>query len=240
MSLEREMRVFSEESSASPLTAATVDDAPTLRLAIATSDLRNVDEHFGTTPRLAMFEVTANTSRLAGVCEFTEAARDGDEDKLDAKLDRLTDQHAVLSTAIGGSAVRRLIARHIQPIKLGEASPIEEVLRYFQREIEIGTTPWIMWCSVHPRNTRKIALRHGWKNRGKSKGTRVNERNHSRGIVMSELTVAAIETPFAKELVRQMRALDTYDTFEGTSDAETLDPFIMTKQATRDPFDRRS
>jgi nitrogen fixation protein NifX len=143
MSLEREMKVVSEDPLASPTAATTVDETPTLRLAVATSDLRNVDEHFGTTPRLAMFEVTARASRLAGVCEFTEAARDGKEDKLAAKIDRLTGQHAVLSTAIGGSAVQRLVARKIQPIKLGEASPIEEVLRYFQREIEIGTTPWI-------------------------------------------------------------------------------------------------
>jgi nitrogen fixation protein NifX len=143
MSLEREMKVVSEDPPVSDLAETTVDNSPSLRLAVATSDLTNVDEHFGTASRLAMFEVTANTSSLVGVCEFTKAARDGNEDKLAAKLDRLTGQHAVLSTAIGGSAVQRLIARKIQPIKLGEASPIEEVLSYFQQEIEAGTTPWI-------------------------------------------------------------------------------------------------
>jgi probable nitrogen fixation protein len=51
---------------------------------------------------------------------------------------------------------------------------------------------------------------------------------------MPERIAAPIGTPFAKELVRQMRALDTYDTFEGTSDAETLAPFIMTKQRKRE------
>lgn len=38
------------------------------------------------------------------------------------------------------------------------------------------------------------------------------------------------ESEFMKEMVKQMRALDTYDTYEGWSDAKILDPFIMTKE----------
>jgi nitrogen fixation protein NifX len=165
MSLEREMTIVTADALASHVT--TVSDAePTLRLAIATSDLKNVDQHFGTATRLARFEVTAKGSRLAGVCEFTEAEQDGDEDKLVAKLDQLAGQHAVLGTAIGGSAVRRLHARRIQPIKLGEASPIDEVLRYFQREIEVGTTPWINQAirsrDANPHDRHATWLKEPW------------------------------------------------------------------------------
>lgn len=38
------------------------------------------------------------------------------------------------------------------------------------------------------------------------------------------------ESDVMKELVKQMRALDTYDTYEGWSDARILDPYIMTKE----------
>jgi len=38
------------------------------------------------------------------------------------------------------------------------------------------------------------------------------------------------ESDVIKELVKQMRALDTYDTYEGWSAAKILDPFIMTKE----------
>jgi probable nitrogen fixation protein len=38
------------------------------------------------------------------------------------------------------------------------------------------------------------------------------------------------ESEVMKELVKQMRALDTYDTYEGWSAAKILDPFIMTKE----------
>ena len=51
---------------------------------------------------------------------------------------------------------------------------------------------------------------------------------------MSELVVdlndPVLETDFMKEMARQMRAIDTYDTFSGMSDGEILDPFVLTKE----------
>lgn len=38
------------------------------------------------------------------------------------------------------------------------------------------------------------------------------------------------ESDIMKEMVKQMRALDTYDTYEGWSSAKILDPFVMTKE----------
>lgn len=39
-----------------------------------------------------------------------------------------------------------------------------------------------------------------------------------------------LDSEFMKEMVKQMRALDTYDTYEGWSEAKILDPFVMTKE----------
>lgn len=51
---------------------------------------------------------------------------------------------------------------------------------------------------------------------------------------MSETVVDFVETAFTKELLKQIRALDTYDTYAGQTAAETLDPFIMTKERKRE------
>jgi len=55
---------------------------------------------------------------------------------------------------------------------------------------------------------------------------------------MSELVVdlndPVLETVFMQEMVKQMRAIDTYDTFEGMSDGEILDPFVLTKERKRE------
>lgn len=42
------------------------------------------------------------------------------------------------------------------------------------------------------------------------------------------------ESEFMKEMIKQMRALDTYDTYEGWSEAKILDPFVMTKERKAD------
>jgi probable nitrogen fixation protein len=49
------------------------------------------------------------------------------------------------------------------------------------------------------------------------------------------MTVIAAEDPvlgtdFAKEMARQMRAIDTYGTYDKADTAELLDPFILTKE----------
>lgn len=55
---------------------------------------------------------------------------------------------------------------------------------------------------------------------------------------MSELVVdlndPVLETDFMKEMVKQMRAIDTYDSYEGMSDAEILDPYVLTKERKRE------
>ena len=43
-----------------------------------------------------------------------------------------------------------------------------------------------------------------------------------------------LETEFMKEMVKQMRALDMYGSYEGWSAAKILDPFVMTKERKAD------
>lgn len=57
---------------------------------------------------------------------------------------------------------------------------------------------------------------------------------------MSEAALAisqddpVLETDFAKEMVRQMRAVDTYGTFDDWSTEKILDPFVLTKEKKRE------
>lgn len=39
-----------------------------------------------------------------------------------------------------------------------------------------------------------------------------------------------LESDFMKEMVKQMRAIDSYGTYDDWSDAKVLDPFVMTKE----------
>ena len=43
-----------------------------------------------------------------------------------------------------------------------------------------------------------------------------------------------LETDFAKQMVRQMRAIDTYGTYDDWSIAKILEPFVLTKEKKRE------
>lgn len=43
-----------------------------------------------------------------------------------------------------------------------------------------------------------------------------------------------LQADFVKEIAKQLRAIDTYDTYQGWSDAKVLDPLILTKERKRE------
>jgi probable nitrogen fixation protein len=43
-----------------------------------------------------------------------------------------------------------------------------------------------------------------------------------------------LDSDFIKEIVKQVRALDTYDTYHGWSVAKIVDPFVLTKERKRE------
>lgn len=43
-----------------------------------------------------------------------------------------------------------------------------------------------------------------------------------------------LDSAFADEMLKQLRALDTYDTYEGWSKAKILDPLVLTKERKRE------
>jgi probable nitrogen fixation protein len=45
---------------------------------------------------------------------------------------------------------------------------------------------------------------------------------------------ADLQADFAKEIAKQLRAIDTYDTYQGWTDAKVLDPLILTKERKRE------
>jgi nitrogen fixation protein NifX len=114
-----------------------------IRVAFATSDRKRVDQHFGTASALAIYAITPEQATLVEFAQFGELEADGHEDKLQAKLDLLRGCVAVYCQAVGGSAIRQLLAVEVQPFKVAEGTPIEPLLHELQRALEAGSTPWL-------------------------------------------------------------------------------------------------
>lgn len=114
-----------------------------LKVAFATTDRTRVNQHFGAAEGFTIYEVTPDKATLVGVGEFAEEAMDGNEDKLVAKVDFLAGCAAVYVMAIGASAIKKLMAKGIQPIRINEVDAVDDLLIEISRAMTDGGIAWI-------------------------------------------------------------------------------------------------
>lgn len=114
-----------------------------LRVAFASTDRVRVNQHFGAAEGFVIYEITPDKATLVGVAEFAEEAMDGNEDKLAAKVDFLDGCAAVYVMAIGASAIKKLMAKGIQPIRIAEVDAVDDLLTDISRAIGDGGVAWI-------------------------------------------------------------------------------------------------
>lgn len=114
-----------------------------LKVAFASTDRTRVNQHFGAAEGFVVYEVTPDKATLVGVAEFAEESMDGNEDKLVAKVDFLEGCAAVYVMAIGASAIKKLMAKGIQPIRINESDAIDELLLEISKAMTEGGVAWI-------------------------------------------------------------------------------------------------
>jgi nitrogen fixation protein NifX len=117
--------------------------APHLKIAFATEDMKQINQHFGSAKTFAIYAINQDEHTLVEVAEFGKLEQDGNEDKLASKIALLNDCAAVYCEAIGASAVRQLMASGIQPVKVYRGSLIEDLLSDFQSELRSGPSAWV-------------------------------------------------------------------------------------------------
>ena len=114
-----------------------------LKVAFATDDRVAVNQHFGAAVGFAIFALDGERAQLVQVAEFAAEAMDGNENKLAEKIAALSGCAAVYCLAVGGSAVRQLLASGIQPMRLEDETSIESLLTLLRKAIREGGVPWI-------------------------------------------------------------------------------------------------
>ena len=114
-----------------------------MTIAFATSDRKTVDQHFGSAVSFSIYGISFERYQLLSVAEFSPPGKDDAEDKLKIKLDTLASCVAVYSRACGASAVRQLITRGIQPVKVSDGAPIEDLIAELQQELKEGPSSWL-------------------------------------------------------------------------------------------------
>lgn len=119
------------------------DDGTLMKVAFASADRVYVDQHFGSALALVIYGVNRDCSRFLSVSEF-EALKDLDaEDKLVDKISILEGCIAVYCRACGSSAIRQLLERGIQPVKVSEGASISRLVEELQQELRQGPSAWL-------------------------------------------------------------------------------------------------
>ena len=133
MQLQRQLRVVDP----------VVDIESGLKIAFATTDLKKVNQHFGSAKSFAIYALNMDQFTLLEVAQFGRLAQDGNEDKLAVKMSALNGCDAVFSQAMGSSAVQQLLRLNIQPIRVDAGSKIPELIESLQEDMRSGATGWV-------------------------------------------------------------------------------------------------
>lgn len=124
-----------------------------MKVAFATTDGTNVDEHFGRAGMFAVYEVTKESSCFVEMRKFAEG-RDAaieeskgmahiHDDRVERKVERLADCKIIYLTEIGGPSAARLARRGIMPVKVKESVSIEDSLESLIETLRTSPPPWI-------------------------------------------------------------------------------------------------
>lgn len=116
-----------------------------MKIAFTTSDRVHINAHFGSARKIDVYEVTPeNYSFLQTLTFDGELKEDGNEDKLQPKIEALHDCTIVYVSTIGGSAAARLIKQRITPIKArSEEEEITDVLTKLVQTLNGNPPPWL-------------------------------------------------------------------------------------------------
>ena len=107
-----------------------------LRVAFATSDLENIDSHFGSAKQFAVYEISKNDISLGEIKKVLEK----DTDKT---VDLLKDIDIVYFTNVGAIAAAKLINNGIFTIKYKEVVAIEEEVNKLKDMLNSNPPPFI-------------------------------------------------------------------------------------------------
>lgn len=115
-----------------------------MRVAFATQDLERVDAHFGWAKNIAIYELTPHSYEFVEAMQFMgDAQEDGNEDKLQPRLEAIRDCAILYVAAIGGSGAARVVAQNIHPLKVQQPEKIVDLLEKLKTVLNGAPPPWL-------------------------------------------------------------------------------------------------
>jgi nitrogen fixation protein NifX len=125
-----------------------------MRVAFASNDGLNIDEHFGRAASFQLWEIDPDHAEPVG--SISGLARDeASEDPIVAKADALAGCVIACSLQIGGPAAAKLVARRIHPLKTQDVVPIAAMVARLQAALRDQAPPWLAKAMGWPTSRRR-------------------------------------------------------------------------------------
>jgi nitrogen fixation protein NifX len=124
-----------------------------MKIAFATTDGKNVNEHFGRAGMFVIYEMTESGHHFVESRKFADGVDNSvtdtrdkgqiHDDAVQNKVDRLADCKLVYLTEIGGPSAARLVKKGMMPMKVKEPVAIESALSQLEATIKKSPPPWL-------------------------------------------------------------------------------------------------
>ncbi|WP_363347038.1 nitrogen fixation protein NifX [Methylocystis echinoides] len=115
-----------------------------MKVAFATQDLERVDAHFGWAKNIAIYDLQPDSYTFVEAIQFAgDLQEDGNEDKLQPKLEAIKDCAILYVAAIGGSGAARVVAQNIHPMKVPQPEKITDLIEKLQVVLRGSPPPWL-------------------------------------------------------------------------------------------------
>src|SRR5208283_2172443 len=124
-----------------------------MKVAFATTDGINVDEHFGRAGMFAVYDLTPEAYRFLELRKFADCVDEAivetkgkgqiHDDRVYEKVEKLSDCKIIYLTEIGGPSAARLVGKGIMPVKVKEAVSIEASIEKLLETAKASPPPWL-------------------------------------------------------------------------------------------------
>jgi len=113
-----------------------------MKVAFATKDMENINDHFGWAKQFAVYEVNKEGYFLKEIVK-TDFDDNNEAEKIQAKIDALNNVSIMYCEAIGPTAAAKVINNKIHPIKVTEEKTIESAAKELVAMLNGNPPPWI-------------------------------------------------------------------------------------------------
>lgn len=113
-----------------------------MKVAFATKDLENINEHFGWAKQFAIYDINKDGYKMSEIVKTEEDLQDED-DKIKSKIDAIAGSAIMYCEAIGPTAAAKVIHSKIHPIKVTEPKTIEAAAGELVKMLNTNPPPWI-------------------------------------------------------------------------------------------------